>query len=150
MVADMIGRALRDPRLRHLVHFLIAGFTAFAVDAAMLQLLLYWGLGPLTARPFAIATAMVVGWLINRTWTFPMPGPPRFAEFVRYAAVASISAVINYGVYAAILIVRPATLPFVALVIATAISTVASYSGYRFFTFRHRPKAAPDGRSGTP
>ncbi len=141
----MIGRALRDPRVRHLVHFLIAGFSAFAVDAAMLQLLMHAGLGPLTARPFAIFTAMIVGWLINRTWTFPMPGRPRLAEFARYAAVASISSVINYGVYAAILIVRPATLPFLALVIATAISTIASYSGYRFFTFRHRPKApAPE------
>lgn len=136
----MIRRTLSDPRLRHLVHFLIAGFSAFFVDAAMLQLLIAAGLGPLVARPFAILTAMVVGWLINRSWTFPMPGRPRLREFMRYATVASVASVINYGVYAAILIVRPATLPFVALVIATAISTVASYSGYRFFTFRHRPK----------
>ncbi len=146
----MIRRAIADPRLRHLVHFLIAGFSAFAVDALVLQLLIHAGLGPLVARPFAILTAMIVGWLINRTWTFPMPGRPRLAEFARYAAVASISAVINYGIYAAILLARPATLPFVALVIATAISTIASYSGYRFFTFRHRPKAHPPGRSGSP
>ncbi|WP_073052895.1 GtrA family protein [Kaistia soli] len=141
---------LADPRVRHIVHFAVAGFSAFAVDAAMLQLLLHFGLGPLVARPFAIFTAMIVGWLINRTWTFPMPGRPRLREFARYAAVASISSVINYGVYAAILIVRPQTLPFVALVIATAISTIASYSGYRFFTFRHRPKVHPAGPSGSP
>ncbi|MBZ9937585.1 GtrA family protein [Mesorhizobium sp. BR1-1-16] len=146
----MIRRALADPRIRHLVHFAIAGFTAFAVDAAMLQLLLHFGLGPLVARPFAILTAMIVGWLINRTWTFPMPGRPHLREFARYAAVASISSVINYGIYAAIILARPQTLPFLALVIATAISTVASYSGYRFFTFRHRPKAHPAAPSDSP
>jgi len=70
-----------------------------------------------------------------------MPGRPRLGEFLRYAAVASLSAVINYAIYAAILILWPRTLPFVALVIATAISMIASYSGYRFFTFRHRPRA---------
>lgn len=133
----------RDPRLRHLIHFLIAGFSAFAVDAAMLHWLVALGLSPLTARPFAILIAMICGWLINRTWTFPMAGRPRLAEFARYAAVASISSLINYAVFAAVLILRPATLPFVALVIATAISTIVSYSGYRFFTFRHRPKAPP-------
>ena len=134
---------LADPRLRHLMHFLIAGFSAFAVDASILHVLVGFGLNPLVARPFAILVAMVCGWLINRTWTFPMPGRPRLAEFARYAAVASVSSVINYAVFAAILIIWPKTLPFVALVIATAISTVASYSGYRFFTFRHRPKAEP-------
>lgn len=139
----MIRRTLAGPRLRHVVHFAVAGFSAFFVDAAVLQLLIALGLGPLVARPFAILTAMVVGWLINRTWTFPMPGRPRLVEFLRYAAVASLSAVINYAVYAAILIVRPVTLPFAALVVATAVSTIASYSGYRFFTFRHRPKPQP-------
>lgn len=133
-------RALwRDPRLRHLVHFVVAGFSAFAVDAGMLQALLALGLGPLVARPFAILAAMIVGWLINRTWTFPMPGRPRLREFGRYAAVASISALVNYGLYAAILLARPETLPFLALVSATAVATIVSYVGYRFFTFRKRP-----------
>jgi putative flippase GtrA len=133
---ETIGRLGRDRRLRHLLHFLIAGFTAFAVDATMLQLLLHLGLGPLVARPFAILTAMVAGWLINRTWTFPMPGRPSLREFGRYAAVASFAAVLNYAIYAGILIARPQTLPFVSLVAATAITMVVSYLGYRFFAFR--------------
>ncbi|MCX5497023.1 GtrA family protein [Kaistia dalseonensis] len=131
----------RRQQLHHLAGFLVAGGSAFLVDAGILMLLVHFGANPFAARPFAIACAMVVGWLINRTWTFPMPGPPRLGEFLRYAAVAWLSVSINYAIYAGLLIVWP-TMPLIeALVIATAIAMFFSYFGYRLIAFR-KPRSA--------
>src|SRR5690606_35505746 len=108
------------------------------------------------ARLAAIACAMVVGWLANRTWTFHAPGPPRLREFLRYASVASFSVAVNYAVYAAALTAWTGATPLRALVIGTAFATLISYLGYRLFAFAGvrpaasaRPAASDSARSGT-
>src|ERR1700716_527926 len=85
--------------VRHGLGFLVSGGTAFAVDA----------------RAVAISLAMVAGWLMPRTFTFAVPAPPSVAEFLRYAGVAWTAAALNYGLFVAILLMRPGTEPLVAL-----------------------------------
>ncbi|WEK49756.1 MAG: GtrA family protein [Candidatus Kaistia colombiensis] len=142
--------------IRHLAVFGVAGLTAFAIDAAILSLLVALGADPYLARLVAIGCAMVAGWLINRTWTFRAPGPPRLREFLRYASVASLSASINYVVYALVLMLWANATPFRALVAGSAVATVLSYLGYRLFAFAEvrppasaRPVASNSARSGT-
>ena len=53
-----------------------------------------------------------------------------------YAAVAWFSAAVNYAGFAAVLLLRPATPPLVALVIASLGAMTVSYLGMRFGVFQ--------------
>lgn len=128
--------------LRHGLGFLVSGGTAFTVDALVLQLLTaVLGLHPIPARLAAISLAMVAGWLMHRTFTFAVPTPPNALEFLRYAGVAWTAAAVNYGAFVLILLARPATQPFAALVASSAVAMAFAYVGMRFAAFRRHGDA---------
>ena len=125
--------------VRHGLGFLVSGGTAFAVDALVLELLtVLLGVHPIAARLVAISLAMIAGWLMHRTFTFAVPTPPSVAEFLRYAGVAWTAAALNYGLFVAILLVRPGTEPLVALVVSSTAAMIFAYLGMRFAAFRQR------------
>ena len=121
---------------RHGFGFVFSGALAFLTDAAVLTLLVHLGMHPIAARFFAICVAMVVGWRAHRRFTFGLTTPPRFAEFLRYAAVAWTVAAINYGAFALILLALPSTPPLYALVVSSLLAMVFAYLGMRFAAFR--------------
>lgn len=128
--------------VRHLGGFATSGAIAFTVDATILTLLTRGlGVDPFVARIAAIAAAMVAGWLSHRRLTFDVRTPATAAEFLSYAAVAWTSAALNYLVYAAILVLRPATDPLAALVAASLVAMIFSYLGMRFGVFRKVQKS---------
>jgi putative flippase GtrA len=123
--------------LRHWGGFLVSGLTAAAIDALITSGLVHEAhLDPFTARIAGILVAMMAAWLLHRRLTFAMRSPPSWREFTRFAAVAWIANLLNYIIYSAILIARPATLPVVAIIIATGIAAVFSYLGFRLGVFR--------------
>jgi putative flippase GtrA len=129
--------------LRHGLGFLVSGGVAFSTDALLLWLLTsFAGLHPILARPFAIACAMVAGWLMHRTLTFAVPSPPSALEFARYAGVQWTAAGVNYGAFVLVVLLRPEIAPLLALVVATIASVLISYFGMRFGVFR-APGAQP-------
>jgi putative flippase GtrA len=135
------GNLLPDGQhpVRHGLAFLVSGGTAFAVDATVLTLLTaVFGLHPILARLFAISLAMVAGWLMHRTFTFAVPTPPSFVEYLRYAGVAWTAAAINYGVFVLIILLVPGVLPLAALVGSSLVAMTFSYLGMRFGAFRQR------------
>jgi putative flippase GtrA len=137
------GRPTRDTQhvVRHGLGFLASGIIALSVDAAVLTLLTaVLAIHPIPARLAAISLAMVAGWLSHRTWTFAVAAPPSVAEFLRYAGVGWMAAAINYGVFVAIILARPATQPLVALIASSLVATIFAYLGMRFAAFRHRPQ----------
>ena len=116
--------------------FLLAGTLAFLADAVVLAgLIRLAGFDPLIARLFAIATAMVVSWLLNRSITFRVGTPPTAREFMRFAALAWITAALNYAVFAAVLLALPGTYPLVALVISSLSAAIVAYICMRFAVF---------------
>jgi putative flippase GtrA len=123
--------------LRHYGGFVLAGSLALATDALILQGL-HAGLGitPFLARLPAIACAMVVSWLVNRTVTFATAEPPSMREFAKFAAVSWSAQAVNYTVFAAILLALPGTAPLAALVAAALVAMFVSYVGFRFGVFR--------------
>jgi putative flippase GtrA len=128
---------------RHWGGFFFSGGTAFIVDASVTTGLHdLVGLDPFSSRLFGIACGLVVAWLLHRQLTFAVSTPPTFREFGRFASVAMSANIVNYGIYALILLVRPETLPLVALVMSTAIAMVVSYLGFRLRVFR-RPNPDP-------
>ena len=124
--------------VRHGLAFLFSGSLAFLVDAAILKLLtMVFGIHPLLARIVSVSCAHVAGWLSHRTFTFRMTTPPTLAEFLRYAGLQStVSVVINYGIYAVIVVLRPEIEPLFAMVASSGVAMVFSYFGMRFAAFR--------------
>jgi putative flippase GtrA len=123
--------------LRHWGGFVLSGGTAFVVDAAITTGLIHLaGIGPFIARLVGILIAMAVAWLMHRRITFAVSRPPTLNEFLRFATVAWSANLLNYGVYVAVLLLWPATWPFVALLISTGIATIFSYLGFRLGVFR--------------
>lgn len=134
----------RDPR--HWIGFVFSGGLAFLVDALVLALLNRGlGINPFLARFVAIWCAMIVAWQSHRRLTFAVRHGSSLKEFASYAAVAWVSAAVNYAIYSAVLLLRPATDPLVALVVASAAAMVVSYLGMRFGVFRR-----PTGTGSVP
>ena len=122
--------------VKHGLGFLFSGCLAFAVDAAVLLALTRLGFHPIAARIFAISVAMVAGWLAHRRFTFRLQTPPTLHEFLRYAAVQWTVAAINYGLFVAIVLLRPAIEPLYALLASSLVAMVFAYLGMRFAAFR--------------
>jgi putative flippase GtrA len=142
----------RAGAVRPLVHysgFLIAGLLALAADLLILEALILVGSHPLIGRIFAISIAMVVSWLINRTVTFAMPGPPSLREYLRFAAVSWTSQAVNYSIFGAILILRPSVSPLLAVVLASMVSMFVSYFGFRYGVFTRGPAMARPAKPRT-
>ena len=118
--------------------FALVGLIGFTVDAGLLQLLLAVGLGPLLARLVSISFAVIVTFLLNRGWAFGTGGRGWRTEFAAYIGVAAASALLNYAIFAGILLLWPGTLPLLALIIASGIAMAASYLGYGGIVFRRR------------
>jgi len=121
----------------HLASFVFSGLLAFAVDAGLLLALTHWaGMSPFLARVPSILLSMLAGWLSNRRLTFRVQGPPRAAEFLRYAMASGTGVAVNYAVFSALLLTWPALVPVAALVLASGVAAGFSYAGYRWFAFR--------------
>ncbi len=123
---------------RHWGGFIFSGLTAFVVDMSVTFLLVHVArLDRFSSRLIAILIATVVAWLLHRRITFNVPYGPSIAEFVRFFLVASSANGANYVVYAAILLLVPATPLLVAIVISSSVAGLLSYFGFRFGVF-HR------------
>ncbi len=123
--------------LRHWLGFLASGLIALAVDATVLEIgVRLFGLDPLVARLGAISTAMAAGWLAHRRLTFAMTTPATLSEFARYCAAAWTTAAVNYGAFAAMLILWPPTPRLAALVCSSAAAMFFSYVAMRYAVFR--------------
>ncbi len=123
--------------VKHGAGFVASGALAFATDAAILTVLTRGvGLDPFTSRLIAILCAMVVGFFAHRRLTFAVKEAATLAQFGKFIGVAATASVINYAVYAGVLLLRPATDPLIALVAATVVAMGVSYAGLRFGVFR--------------
>ncbi|RDJ15755.1 GtrA family protein [Rhizobium grahamii] len=123
--------------MKKLLRFAIAGALGFLVDAGVLAFLLHaTPLGPFLARLIAIALAMATTWLFNRTFTFDRSGHSLAVEGFRYGSVGVTAALVNYGLYSALLLRLPDLQPLAAMVLSTAASMVFSFIGYSRFVFR--------------
>ncbi|BCH52886.1 GtrA family protein [Agrobacterium vitis] len=123
--------------MKKLVRFALVGSAGFVVDAGLLWLLLsFSALGPLAARALAILAALLVTWRLNRDFTFGASRQSLAVEGFRYGSVGLVSALVNYGLYAGLLIAIPALNPFAALVFASLAAMAFSFFGYSRFVFR--------------
>ncbi len=121
---------------KRLLSFVVVGGFGFLADVGVLMGLLRWtDIDPFTARLIAIAIALQVTWLLNRTFTFGKSNRSAAVEGMRYGGVGIAANLLNYLVYSGLLIFVPELPPVVALTIGSATGTVFSYTGYAKLVF---------------
>ncbi|MEM5501960.1 GtrA family protein [Ahrensia kielensis] len=119
--------------------FAVAGGSGFVIDIGVLFLLLHLTpLGPIIARIVSILCAMISNFFINRTFTFGQSERSLREEFIRYASVGAIGALLNYLIYVALLFLIPGFSPFLATFIGVIIVAIFSYFGYSRFVFNRK------------
>ncbi len=129
--------------VRRIGPFLAAGAAGFLVDAGVLALLTEAADRPeLPARLVSIGVALFVTWRINRRFAFRAPGRGTVREFGRYLAVGASTSLLNYAVFAA-LVVFADTAALPALAAASVTAMIASFLGYDRLVFGSG--AGPDG-----
>lgn len=133
--------------ISRLQRFSLVGLTGFVVDAGVLSALTHGtlALDPFSARVISIATAMLTTWRLNRAFTFGPSESSQAAEGARYGLVAAAAALVNYGVYALIMLALPGLVPALAVVAATLTSMMLSYVGYSRLAFRKVERVAQGG-----
>lgn len=121
------------------LRFLVSGGMAFGTDVMVLYALTQTlAIPPLVARVMSIGMAMVVGWLAHRHITFQVKARPTVGEFGHYVFMAANVALLNYGIYAMLLMWRWVEEPVMATAAASVTAMVASYVWMRFVIFRNR------------
>lgn len=117
-----------------ILRFAVVGGLGLVVDLGCTTLLVWSGVSPFYARPPAIVLATFFTWIANRTFTFEVTKEKSVAEALRYALTALAAAVANYAMYS-LLVWKHCPAPL-AVVIASALQSAASYVGYRKFAFQ--------------
>ena len=134
---------------RRIGPFLVAGAAGFLVDAGVLRLLISSAEWPeLPARLVSIGIALFVTWRINRRFAFRAPGRGTVREFGRYLAVGASTSLLNFAVFAALVVFAGiAALP--ALAVASGTAMVASYLGYDRLVFGRGARTVGRGDDGS-
>jgi putative flippase GtrA len=122
------------------LRFAAVGAAGFFVDATILAIGLGLGLDPYSARAFSYLGAATFTWWGNRTFTFSESASAErpALEWGRFLAVNAVGAVVNYGVYAALVTFAPGALgnPFVALAAGSLSGLAFNFFGSRRFVYR--------------
>ena len=115
------------------------GIIGFAVDAGVLTWLVNlngWGL--YESRVVSFGLAVTVTWYLNRRFTFAArAGSDRGREYGRYFGVQTVGALINLGVYVAIVaaVSAVAAYPVVPLAVGSGVAMVFNFLAARHFAF---------------
>jgi len=107
--------------INRLQRFGAVGAVGFAVDAIVLSALIFSGVDPFTSRIGSMLIATAVTWRLNRTFTFGASNTDQASEGARYVGVAVVSALVNYAIYAGIIIAFPKLFPPLALFVSTGL-----------------------------
>lgn len=99
-VLNRIPQPYRDVAFKHreLVKFALVGGTTFVVDTAVFLLLKSTVLAPkpVTAKIVAVLVATIVGYVLNREWSFrTRGGRERTHEAALYFAISAVGMAIN-------------------------------------------------------
>lgn len=130
-----------------LVKFGIVGLLNTAIDFGILNFGsaltgIYSGTGIITINIISFSVAVINSYFWNRLWVFDKSGRIHFKEFLQFLVVSFIAIVINSAIVFGITTfapfggVTPAVLENIAKIIATVVSLVWNFLGYKFFVFK--------------
>lgn len=127
--------------------FLIAGGLAYAVDVAVFNLCLYWGLGGVAAKVVSSVPATIVAYIGNRYWTYrsrERTGVRR--EYTMFFVFSAIAA----GIQASCVFVSHHLMDFTGTladnisgnIVGMALGTLFRFWAFRTFVFKHKQPEA--------
>lgn len=141
--------ALASRHFGPLIKFGIVGTIGFLVDLSLLYVLLYLaGAGPYLGRLGSFLGAATVTWFLNRVFTFRDAAPEAHGrQWLRFVAVNSLGAAVNYGTYVLVLAVGTASavLPGIGVAAGSLAGLVFNYSLSRRFVFSPKPASREPG-----
>lgn len=122
-------------RFEEIARFLITGVVGVSVEVLLTVLLTEcFGLNYLVSLALAAMVAILVGFLLNRSWTFRKRGRAFVAEFCRYVLVTAAN--IAIGLTACGFLVEEVRIPYVyAIAIVAATFAPLNYLVHRAWTF---------------
>jgi len=126
---------------REVTLFAIGGIGGLVVDAGVVQLLVtmeHWN--PYLARLLSFLAAATVTWWWNRRYTFAARRTDRsaHAEWLQWVGLMSFGAMVNYGIYA-LLLMNFGVLhrwPSVAAAAGSAVAALINFSAARGLIFK--------------
>jgi putative flippase GtrA len=136
------------PGLKHqMFWFGIVGVIGFVVDGGVLEGMVHgFGSDPYSARALSFLAAASSTWLLNRRLTFSRSDRASVGEWGLYVLLMMIGALLNLGVYAAVVwrFGSSEELLLIALAAGTGAGMVVNFSSARYLL--HRP--SPDLNGG--
>lgn len=130
---------------RQLLLFAISGAFGFVVDAGIVQFLVReLGVNPYGARVVSFLAAATTTWGFNRRYTFAgHSGGSRRRELLRYLIAMACGFALNYGAYAACLLLWPIVREWPAIGVAAGSMAGAAlnFLSSKYWIFR-----APTGQ----
>jgi len=126
---------------REVVLFAVGGVLGLLIDAAVVQILVsLLGWNPYLARVLSFLLAATFTWWWNRSYTFAGHCTDRavHAEWLHWMGLMSVGALINYGVYA-LLLMSFSSLhrwPALAAAAGSAIAALVNFSTARGMLFK--------------
>ena len=118
---------------KELIRFLFGGGSAVVVDFLTYKLFMACGLGRSLAKGLSFICGSIVGFIINKCWTFESKGFSS-GEIIRYVILYSSTAVINALVNKVALMMIP--MEVFGFFCATGVSTILNFIGQKYFVFR--------------
>lgn len=117
--------------------FLIGGGSAVAIDYIFYRLLMLLGWGRAAAKAVSFICGSIVGFIINKYWTFESS---RFSkkEVLCYIFLYACTALINAGVNSVVMSIFH--FEIFSFLCATGISTILNFFGQKFFVFNKKEK----------
>ena len=128
------------------VRFVLAGTVGFVVDAAVLYgLMTVASLSPMVGRVGSFLCASFVTWRVNRRFTFGAASAGNWLfEWVRYFWASVAGALVNYLVFAVLIVISPvvARMPTLAVAAGSIAGMLINFVLYSRFVFR-KPLSQP-------
>lgn len=129
----MIAGVLSNSRF---LRFCCIGGLGFVIDSGITYLLVLMGMDSLAARIPAILVALTVCHRLHHGFTFRKDGKAPWSSWYKFVISNGIGSLINYGSYAAILLILPDTPLIFPLIVGSASAMIANYLLSARFVFR--------------
>ena len=117
---------------KEILKFLVGGGTGVIVDFLTYKIFMILGIERTIAKTLSFICGSIVGFIINKYWTFKSP-KFQIREILKYAALYLVTAFINSQINKYTLLLFGSEM--FAFLCATGVSTVLNFLGQKFLIF---------------